>query len=489
MRNLFLVVILALTACSTTQPIIPASSVVLSPPTEAILTGQLANAAKGDSVWVWHVRPDRRIPTKVAVGPSGEFRLVLTDVTKPVDAQYSGPGGFITVFLSPGDSVHLTADRRDFWQTLRFTGRGSAANNYLALVHRRFDNNQDSLPETLYKNDTPVEFQRKVETRQQQQLTLLAAYAAQQPLPDDFIRLRKSVLQQQRAASLLRYVHYLKYTTKQEPSLPASFLAPFTSLPLSSLDLWGVTPALLQTTSDIFYVYPYVQLLPPNGVLSADSGKVERIFAQVTADFGDTPARDQILGNMLTGQLFGPLVSDQRPVLAMLPTFWAHNRDSTAAQSVRRALRNTRALQTGSLAPDFSLQNANGKTVRLRDLRGKVVYVDFWYSSCAPCLAEAPAATALKKKFVGRDVVFLYISVDRKTEEWQKTLAKYSLTGSSSIHLLDPEYKVATSYGVGSYPTYRLIGRDGRILLGVAPRPSTGPEIVAALEQALAGKP
>lgn len=479
----------ALTACSTARLVTSTSPTVPSPPTEAVLTGQLANTTKGDSVWVWHVRPDRRVPTKVAVGPSGEFRLVLTDMTKPVDAQYAGPGGFITMFLSPGDSVHLTADRRDFWQTLRFAGRGSAANNYLALAHRRFDTNRDSIPETLYKNDPPTEFQRKVEARQRQQLDLLAAYAAQQPLPNDFVRLRQSVLQYQKAVSLLRYVHYLKSTTKQDPAVPADFLAPFTSLPLSSLDLWGVTPALLQATSDMFGIYPYVRLLPPSGVLPAEPGTAERIFAQATADFGDTPARDQIIGNMLTGQLFGPLVSDQRPVLAMLPIFWAHNRDSTAAQSVRRALRNTQALQTGSLAPDFSLQNANGKPVSLRDLRGKVIYVDFWYSSCAPCLAEAPAASALKKKFAGRDVVFLYISVDRKTEVWQKTMAKYALTSPNSIHLLDPEYKVAPKYGVGSYPTYRLIGRNGRILQGVAPRPSAGAETVAALEQALVGKP
>lgn len=57
--------------------------------------------------------------------------------------------------------------------------------------------------------------------------------------------------------------------------------------------------------------------------------------------------------------------------------------------------------------------------------------------------------------------------------------------GSSSVHLRDPQATVPSAYNVQGYPSYLLIGRDGRIRLSDAPRPSAGAETVAALEQAL----
>ncbi|UOQ76989.1 hypothetical protein MUN84_21345 [Hymenobacter sp. 5516J-16] len=103
---------------------------------------------------------------------------------------------------------------------------------------------------------------------------------------------------------------------------------------------------------------------------------------------------------------------------------------------------------------------------------------------------RSPAAVKLKKQFLGRDVVFLYISVDRKATDWQRALAKYPLTSPGSVHLLDPGgEKASSAYGVSAFPSYWIIGRDGRIWRGGAPRPSAGTETVAALEQALAQKP
>ncbi|WP_303311322.1 TlpA disulfide reductase family protein [Hymenobacter sp. BT730] len=141
-------------------------------------------------------------------------------------------------------------------------------------------------------------------------------------------------------------------------------------------------------------------------------------------------------------------------------------------------------------APNFRLQDNTGKAVALHDFRGKVVYLDFWYSGCEPCLAEAPAADKLKKRFLGRDVVFLYISVDQSTETWKQTLKKYPLTGSNSVHLIDAKNgSTAGAFKVGSFPSYWIIGRNGQIRNSGVPRPSSGQEVVTALEQALAEKP
>jgi peroxiredoxin len=445
----------------------------------------------GDTVRLYYARPGLSLRTsaKAPVSATGDFTLRLSGLTQPIDAQLVCGNGHLTVFLSPGDSLALTGDGQDFLNTLRFSGRGAGPNTYLVQAQRQFDYDFDNLPESLHTTKVPTEFMRLVEARRQQQLDTLAAYHRREPLPEALLRSRRLVLDFQRGVSLLRYVSSQKRSTKKAPQLPAGYYDFLADLPLSTNEQYACAASLIEPLAYTLYEYRDARLLPPNGMLPDTAGTAKQLYAQATADFGDTPARDQLLGQLLSRQLYDFAGVSRAPVLAVLPTFWALNRDSSAARDVRRAVLNTASLERGKMAPDFSLPNASGKTVRLADLRGKVVYVDFWYSSCAPCLAEAPAATILKKKFVGRDVVFLYISVDRKPEVWQKTMAKHSLTSSNSVHLLDSEFKAASSYEIGGFPSYWIIGRDGRILQGVAPRPSAGAETVAALEQALAGKP
>ena len=154
---------------------------------------------------------------------------------------------------------------------------------------------------------------------------------------------------------------------------------------------------------------------------------------------------------------------------------------------LRQDPRQTGGLKKGEAAPDFRLQEASGKVVTLQDFRGKVVYLDFWGSWCRPCLAEAPAAAQLKKQFLGRDILFVYISNETYFDGWLKTIEKYALASPNSVHLLDPEGKHAIrAYNVQGYPTYMIISRSGQVVNGMAPRPSDGRKTVAALERARA---
>ena len=138
------------------------------------------------------------------------------------------------------------------------------------------------------------------------------------------------------------------------------------------------------------------------------------------------------------------------------------------------------------VAPAFRLLDVNGHAVALQDFRGRVVYVDFWFSACRPCLAEGPAAAQLKRRFLGKDVVFLYISIDVVMDAWRATIAKYELDSPNSVHLFDPEgWHAARAYKVQGFPTYFIIGRDGRIWQREAPRPSAGRATVRAIERAL----
>jgi thiol-disulfide isomerase/thioredoxin len=123
--------------------------------------------------------------------------------------------------------------------------------------------------------------------------------------------------------------------------------------------------------------------------------------------------------------------------------------------------------------------------VSLRDFQGKVVYLDFWGTWCAPCRQELPALRALGRRFAGRDVVFISVAVNDAEDNWQRVLAAEQLTGPGQVQLRSPDSAMPSAYQVVAYPTYLLIGRDGRFRLVPAPRPAAGAETVAAIEEAL----
>jgi peroxiredoxin len=163
--------------------------------------------------------------------------------------------------------------------------------------------------------------------------------------------------------------------------------------------------------------------------------------------------------------------------------------DLMAATSLPAPRHTPDGLAKGVAAPAFRLMDTTGKAVALSDFRGKVVYLDFWFTGCHPCMAEMPALGQLRAQFRGRDVVFVGISIETYVEGWKQTVAAHALGGPGSVQLLDPQGKYATrAYRVQGFPTYMVLGRDGRVLDSNAPRPSDNARVARELEQALAAK-
>jgi len=134
-----------------------------------------------------------------------------------------------------------------------------------------------------------------------------------------------------------------------------------------------------------------------------------------------------------------------------------------------------------SIAPNFTLRSIDGKMISLADFKGKIVYIDFWASWCRPCINEMPAGEALKKKYAGKDIVFLNISIDEDENKWKESVQRLGISG---IHLIansqrNPE--TIQAYKVSSIPSYFLIDKAGKFIASPAPRPSSN-EIVQILD-------
>jgi len=134
----------------------------------------------------------------------------------------------------------------------------------------------------------------------------------------------------------------------------------------------------------------------------------------------------------------------------------------------------------GALAPAFELQNENGEMVSLDQYRGKLVFLNFWATWCAPCVDEIPDMMALNSQFEGRPFQMLAISVDT---DWQMVNDFYAEHGFDLPTLLDPGRQVASDYRATGYPETFLIDGDGVIARKyIGPMPWTHPQIVAEVE-------
>lgn len=122
------------------------------------------------------------------------------------------------------------------------------------------------------------------------------------------------------------------------------------------------------------------------------------------------------------------------------------------------------SVSIGKTAPEFTMNNQEGKPVSLSDFRGKVLLVDFWASWCGPCRRENPNVVAAYKKFNEKGFDILGVSLDKEKEAWVKAIDQDKLTWN---HVSDLQYwnnAASKQYGVMSIPSNVLIDQNGVII-------------------------
>lgn len=110
---------------------------------------------------------------------------------------------------------------------------------------------------------------------------------------------------------------------------------------------------------------------------------------------------------------------------------------------------------------DAVFKDQNGNLVWLSDLKGKVVFLNFWASWCPPCLAEMPSIDQLYAKYKGdKQVVFLIVDVDGKIEASMKFMQKSKF----AMPVYVPAGATPVEYFSGSIPTTLIFDKTGNIV-------------------------
>ena len=137
----------------------------------------------------------------------------------------------------------------------------------------------------------------------------------------------------------------------------------------------------------------------------------------------------------------------------------------------------------GEVAPDFTLQSLDNKTVHLSDFRGKAVLLNFWATWCQPCKIEMPWFAELQRQYASEGLQVVGIAMDDASPE---NIEKFAKDLGVNYPVLVGKEEVGTAYGgVQFLPATFYIGRDGKVVDKVFGLKGRG-EIESNIKKALA---
>jgi cytochrome c biogenesis protein CcmG/thiol:disulfide interchange protein DsbE len=139
----------------------------------------------------------------------------------------------------------------------------------------------------------------------------------------------------------------------------------------------------------------------------------------------------------------------------------------------------------GTKAPDFPLV-LNGKPAHLSDLRGKVVFLNFWATWCPPCIEEADSLVQLQSHIAPLGGTVLGVSVDDNPDLYEAFLKEHNITYPN---LRDTTKKIPLMYGTVMYPDTYIIDRNGKLVRKIiGAQDWTSPQMLDSVDHILAQK-
>lgn len=384
------------------------------------------------------------------------------------------------IIIEPGDEVNITFDTKDFWNSLKFEGKSAEKFRYYKedYIETSLKSNSEQL--IINHANKPVnEYFTAIDQALQNKLAILQKYKGK--VNPVFYTIRDADIR----AIINKYRLTILYDAASQDfkpiqSLPSEYQKAFFK------DL----PAQNDTTIKARYFFDYITGLSytylsefSNLTQNSDTHSKVSIVRQNQVYFHPAFAEElsgqTIFKNIAKRGITPKYQEEVKEFKTLYP-------DSRILQEIEQLIGAKKDFTVGNPAIPFKVLDLTGKEVSLEDFHGKVVYLDFWASWCAPCIVDIEQSKKVKEHFKGRDdIVFLYISIDENETYWKKAIEKYKIEG---VHGIAPDDNpIKEKYSISTIPSYFIIGKDGNFhtIQPIRPSMNEGKGLINTLEKAL----
>jgi len=439
-----------------------------------VITGKISNAIT-DSVFVTHfdktelVEVDEGTPLDL----NGHFLLRYEKLTE-TDYYFKHGGEQTHFYAEAGDSVHLTLDYQQFDESLVYTGNQAAFNNYLAAYFLAFLDSDDpgSNLQTAYqvqiqmRDPLPyMEWVDSIELAQQAFLKQWESRLASKLYVLEAGRIEFEIYRYRGDYKYLRQFFASQSDKIQVPEYPENWDSYLDKVPLDRDELVSIDNYVEISIEKIRVL---LSKLHPEITYGTESYSL--LFLKMTASLCSKVVGEHVAKSWLESVVAQEEVA---PYEAAVSQFLNSAAPEELKTDLNQLILSRKGLSVGAAASDFSLMSNTGQQLRLSDLAGKFVYVDFWATWCAPCIAELKYVQKWKSTLTDSSFVFLYISLDEEESTWRQSIEKY-LPNGFHVWGKGMNSEVAKAYGIRSLPNYFLIGPAGSFISTNPPRPSSG---------------
>ncbi|GAA3651077.1 TlpA family protein disulfide reductase [Flavivirga jejuensis] len=370
----------------------------------------------------------------------------------------------VNIYLNNGNDINLTADSKDFNNSLKISGKGAGTTNYLLLKNKTKIQKADE--EALYVLEEG-EFKNKVKNIS----TLLnTALDTMEGIDPAFKALEKRKNNYNYLLELSKYAtgKHLYWTKKNDYEPSEGFLAE-----LKTLDV--------NNEADFMSFNTYKQLVTAHYIDEIkDLSKKDSISFMLAKlkIHGAIPNKTIKNELIFTGAEYGMRKADD--VEAYYQIFMKASTNAENNAKITKVYNELKVISKGQPSPKFAnYEKHSGGTLSLDDLKGQYVYIDVWATWCVPCIKEIPDLKRVEKAYHGKNIVFLSISIDeaKNHDKWKTMVKNKDLGGIQVIADKGGKSQFLEDYFISSIPRFILLDPEGKIVSSKAPRPSN-PELI-----------
>jgi thiol-disulfide isomerase/thioredoxin len=483
-----------------------------------IIAGNLKNY-DAHEVHVWTGKSDPTAPIE-----AGAFKLsfnaeeantyYLWVVPSPTVREQSNPDKKEKIsmrhkfylFLSPGDSIYLSADFNDYIEGFKVTGDHAAENTY--LFEKRVFGNLDELSGLIdwwpYMNLDKDRLFSKKDSLFSAAKFRFELLKTNHNIDPAFVKLEEAYFQYEPLVFDLNYSVMKVQHLNELPKLGGLYV-PFArkdSLAIIMLIEKWIGSNIIYKMREDSKDFPITKI--NDELAKVDLGRIDLISSVPYTSLINTRINDatreimkqdstikknnagykkaweMAINELLTNQKvkdyyrynsIKPNLDYRGPayVKAEYDKFMKDNQSPKLAAQLKESHDKWNPILPGTEVPDFSFFNINGESVKLSELRGTLVYIDIWATWCGPCIAAHPHWDKLREEYKDMSISFVTISIDDNKASWEKMVKAKGMQG---LQWYAPGTELVQHFMANAIPRYILIDREGKIIDPIADGPS-----------------